>query len=436
MSHISTPLRRSLISASILALSAGAASAATPIKLSVGGFFTQSFAFVTADAPNDPAPEPDFEDTALNQNAEVHFKGRTTLDNGTEIGFQVQLEAESRDDIIDEHYIYARGAWGRLIVGAENGVAHLGEATGPSFVPGLRAYNNSVTDAVIEDAYDIAFGKVRNLKSASLMERLTEDDMGNPIFEEASSEYTEGLIEDAHMSTKLEHISGDANKISYFSPRIVGLQFGLSFAPNNEDRTGGESNFVDTATANQTDIFEASLNFSFKLGGQGLKTALTGISASNTDEANEDNPSGLGFGLVYTFGDGQIGVNNTTYTNLRSTSYKYAESAEISTTYAGFSYKFGRTKIGLGFTTSTETLERDRLDANGDPVMQDGNPVIDEGETTYTEIMLGGGTRLAPRVEVGYYLQQTSADYDAPDALNNTIGKSVTLVGATLALRF
>ena len=172
----------------------------------MGGFFVQSVAAVDADSATG-----NLEDEGFVQNGEIHFKGKAMLDNGTEIGLNIQLEAETSSDQIDEHYVYAKGDWGKLIVGAENGVAHLGEVTAPGFVAGLKMHNNSLTDAVIEKAYDAALGA--------------------------------NTIEDANMSTKIEHISSDANKVSYFTPRLNGLQLGVSFAPNNDDADGGESNF-------------------------------------------------------------------------------------------------------------------------------------------------------------------------------------------------
>ena len=146
------------------------------------GGFVQSVAAVEADSDTD-----NLEDEGIVQNAEIHFKGKAMLDGGTEIGLKIQLEAETSSDQIDEHYVYAKGDWGKLIVGAENGVAYLGEVTAPGFVAGLKMHDNSLTNAVIQNAYEVAFDQ-------------------------------KSVIEDANMSTKIEHISSDANKVSYFTP--------------------------------------------------------------------------------------------------------------------------------------------------------------------------------------------------------------------------
>ncbi len=382
MVNVTKALCRSLTGVCVLALTGGTVSAATPVSVSVGGFFTQSLVSVDADTPTGEA-DIELEDMALNQNGEVHFDGKTTLDDGTQIGFRVELEAEQSDDQIDEHYIYAKGIWGKLIVGAENGVGHLGEVTGPRFVPGLKAYNNSLTNTVIEKAYDVAFGK-------------------------------SDVIEDAHMSTKLEHISGDANKLSYFTPRLIGLQLGFSLTPNNVDKNGGKSNFGEVSSAKQKDIVEYSASYSGKFNGGGFKFGATSVSASNTDASKAD-PSSRGVGLHISYGDVTVGGNVTTYENLGSVSSKYESSKEVETAHYALTYKLNRsTTLGIGITNSEETRQ------NG----------THKGSVEYQELMIGGGSKLAPGISLGYFYQATKASTAEKKS------KEVGLLGMTLALKF
>ena len=185
---------------------------AAPAKdgLSIGGYFTQSLNLVDIEERDGR----NFEDEVLTQNAEIHFKARKNMKSGAVLEAHVQLEAASEDDQIDEHYISVSADWGRLLIGAENGVGHLMQVRAPSFVPGLKMYDNSLTDESLEDAFNLMF-------DADL-----DDDMVPKI------------LNDAHMSTKLEHISGDANKLSFITPKVGGLQLGVSFTPNNSDRGG------------------------------------------------------------------------------------------------------------------------------------------------------------------------------------------------------
>lgn len=365
-----------LLAALPITLLAVAPANAGPIDLTVGGFFTQSVAAVDANSGT-----ANLEDEALVQNAEIHFKGKAMLDSGTEIGLNIQLEAETAGDQIDEHYVYAKGDWGKLIVGAENGVAHLGEVTAPGFVAGFKMANNSLTDAIIEKVYDVALGA--------------------------------NAIEDANMSTKIEHISGDANKVSYFSPRLNGLQLGFSFAPNNDDTDGGESNFVEVADGSQEDIMEFSVNYKMSMmNGTRVKLAYTQVEGSTVGVGAD--PESYGYGAQVAYQNYVVGVNQTTYENLGALAGdKYTDSEEIETTNIAAVYKMGATRFGIGFTDSEETGVNDNVD--------------------YEEMMIGGSTKVADGVRVGYYYQDTEATRN--DGTTQT-SADVSMVGLTLALKF
>ncbi len=114
---------------------ANLAHAASSTTLSLGGYFTQSAAIIDVDETGNL----NLEDESLDQNGEIHFKGKSVLENGTEIGLRVELEASSHGDQIDEHYLYLVADWGKLIIGAENGVAYLGHVGHNDLSPDCRA---------------------------------------------------------------------------------------------------------------------------------------------------------------------------------------------------------------------------------------------------------------------------------------------------------
>lgn len=214
------------VAALLMALLIGASGAraaeeAKPVGLSVGGFFTQGLGMVDI---NDDR----LEEEVLLENAEIHFRGKTILDSGTEIGFRVELEAYTKDDQIDETYFYAKGNWGKIILGAENGVAYLAGVHGPRFVPGIDMTNNDLMADAMAGAVNAMFR-------------------------------TGYLVGDAHMSPRLEHITGDAPKISYFTPKLAGVQVGVSYTPNNKERNGGASNFNVFDGSEQREIYEYSM---------------------------------------------------------------------------------------------------------------------------------------------------------------------------------
>ena len=127
--------------------------------------------------------------------AEIIFEATTLLDNGIEVGGAVQLEGfTNEDDQIDETYMWAEGGFGRFVLGAENSADNLMHFSTPWF--GLNGADG------------------------------------------ASYRYT--AITAVRTGTGTD-IAGDATKITYFTPRFSGFQFGVSYTPNNEDRDGDAS---------------------------------------------------------------------------------------------------------------------------------------------------------------------------------------------------
>lgn len=391
-----------------------------PFEVSVRGFFTAGVAAVSSDI--DGQEENDFL-----QNAEIHFKAKVELDGGTELGIQIELEGEESSDQIDEHYIYAKGLWGKAILGAENGVGHLGEVTAPAFIPGLKTYNNSFSDVVIERALP--------------------------------------GIDDEHMSTKIEHVSGDAPKITYFSPRLAGVQIGVSYAPNNNNTEGGESNFA--VRTRQKNIFEYSINYQYTFGKNGgFEIAYTHLNSTNTSDflaarvaddtarlaraaaivtaggqatfdtltmgaqmaaitateagvadaarmaaqARTSAPSSKGLGLSVRYGAYHVGVNQTFYND-----FEGHAGTDVETFNFGFAYDINaKHRIGISWTSSEESGGGRNNDLD------------------YKEITLGGGWNVAKGVGFGYYYQDARVDF--VDATKRDL--NVSVIGVLISLKF
>ncbi len=116
-----------LIGASLCA--AAPAAAESPIQLSVGGFFRTAYMVVLDD--DDSGPENSFQepgdektDDGVFSDAEIHFVGRTVLDNGLEAGARVELEGEDNSggngDQIDEAWIWFAGGFGEVRIGSDD----------------------------------------------------------------------------------------------------------------------------------------------------------------------------------------------------------------------------------------------------------------------------------------------------------------------------
>ena len=185
--------------------------------------------------------------------AEIFFTGSTKLDNGLSIGVDVQLEAESCTDQIDESYIWFQGNWGRVNLGSENSAAYLLQL-GPPAVdgnfdsqdPNFRLFNRGAT------AGDPRIGGFGNRSDLDVWTPLT---------------------------------SGDSEKITYLSPRWAGFRFGLSFTPDNseEGNTGGQvqakgGSFAGMPFSNTetqwSNLIAAAVNYADKFGPVEVETGV------------------------------------------------------------------------------------------------------------------------------------------------------------------
>jgi hypothetical protein len=98
---------------------AGTAQASDGVKLEVGGFFNMVYQGVFDKKSGDRFGNHRNTD-AFNHNAEVHFKGETTLDNGLTVGAHIELEGENAGDQIDWSYVYWQGGFGKVQIGSQD----------------------------------------------------------------------------------------------------------------------------------------------------------------------------------------------------------------------------------------------------------------------------------------------------------------------------
>lgn len=182
-----------------LAAGAGVKSGAaeSPITLSVGGFFREAYMVVLDDdgflEPGDNRAEDGFFN-----DAEIHFNGRTVLDNGLEVGARVELEGETDGgfggDQIDEAWVYFAGGWGEIRVGSD--------------------------DDALAGACLLPPGGTANFSAFS------PNQWGANAFSPVTNSACTG-VDDA----------ADAQKILYISPVFGGFQLTLSYTPDPQSET-------------------------------------------------------------------------------------------------------------------------------------------------------------------------------------------------------
>ena len=193
-----------------------------------GGFFLQDI---------DPVTSQDYADTDIKMGgAEAQFTAQTTLDNGVDIMGRIELSGFTTDDQIDETYIRAQGEFGQITLGADDDVWNLTHYSTPN--PGLNGID--------------------------------------------SPNYRHAAATGARTGTN-DSITGDANKVTYFTPRLSGFQFGISYTPNTEN-TDGDSGSApyDRNSGDIENVIGLGANFSRSFGG-------TAVGASAGWQSGSDN---------------------------------------------------------------------------------------------------------------------------------------------------
>jgi hypothetical protein len=228
------------------------ATAADMSKLSLGGVY------LAAATAQDDSKEPKIKETAFEQGSEIRFKGRTVLDQGLEVGFHTEMSrhgvttaggpkahaladgSESRQ--LESVYVYVKSGYGTVAFGNPHRPA--GGAGGD-----LESALSPITNG---DDSGVSFPAFRPLQ----------------LRDDASTEAASSL-----------------GKVSYFTPRIGGVQFGVSFAPETKlssaavaDLGLGDLTLTSPKTYEFAANYRTSINrFRLELGGSYLSASPSNV---------------------------------------------------------------------------------------------------------------------------------------------------------------
>jgi len=254
------------------------AMAADKIKMGVGGYFQISMAAGDQDDDDEKRMH------GFSEEGEIIFNGSSTLDNGLQVGVQVQLEAQTCSDQIDEHFMWLSGGFGRINLGAENSAAY------------LMAY-------------------------ASAAPSHWSHGVNSPNFAWTGFAPTTAIT-----------MTSDSQKITYFTPRMAGFQLGVSYTPENDEAGSGagyNSSYAgfpaDNEAGEQGEIFELGANYvnkfdnvSIAISGGYAAGSLEAASATVDDDQTQWNVgaqvgfAGFTIGGAYKVDDQGMDEDNTT----------------------------------------------------------------------------------------------------------------------------
>ena len=185
-------MKKTLLASTALA-ALGAVAVASPasakFEVGVSGYMEQWFGYSDN---TDAVPNSDVFDSFSDSEFFVGFK--QTLDNGLEIGGEIQVEGQQASaEQIDEQYIFINGSFGRLEIGTDNGA-------------GYRMHYGLKSNGVGIDENDV-------------------------------DEWIAGSNSALRTTSQTTSYDDDQNKITYFSPRVSGFQIGASFVPEDDTNT-------------------------------------------------------------------------------------------------------------------------------------------------------------------------------------------------------
>lgn len=380
-------MKKFLLSTSALAgasvLAAGAAMAAEKPSASLRGFY--DFAYAYADEDADTATT-EYSDSVFYAEYEFSVRAKGKADNGLEYGakFEVAPDANSTRD---EAGMYIKSpAFGTIELGQDDGVAA----------------NMSVY-------YRAAWG-------------MNGADGDYDEIVQGGSATPNGAVKLVGGDMSL----GDTTKISYYSPRFSGFDFGLSYqltANETDDARSHREITANSATA-QESVIQMALRYTGKFQDVGVKAGLTYASittqetrAGSVNTQNFEDPSGYQAGIQltmagWTVGGGYVNFSDVTASNGTPRAAAKGVSVDDATSVnLGVHYKMGPWTIGANY-----------LAEEADGVAGDGQTNENEAYALGFRYQLAPGLRLVG--EVVFFDHS-----DGGTALNSTNDGTVVLVG-------
>jgi len=308
-------LQTTTLVAAGLILSTDPASAAEKLKLSVGGFAEQWFGYTDID--DEGNNDLDLTGFDVKSDTEIHFVGSTKLDNGLEVGINVQLEGNSNSgDQIDESYLTLRGKFGQIDIGDENSALYKTHVAPKEYGMGINS--GDTVDWELTGATSISNG---------------------------------GYFRAPFGGTYIEPVrANDSTKLTYYTPRIEGLRLGISYSPdsNQDDNTQFDRN------TGFSDGVMASIDVRREFSGVTV-AASAGYGTFLETTSGQDEPEVYAFGLTFDYGGLQVGGS---FAGFNDSGVNDGDGYTL-----GASYDFGQYGVSLTYLHG----ERDGLDGSTAP---------------------------------------------------------------------
>lgn len=295
------------------------AMAADGIKLSVGGFFREAYMVVFDDDGEGELGNERNTDGFFND-AEIHFKGETTLDNGISVGARVELEGETEGDQIDEAYVYFSGGFGEVRIGSDDDALAGACLLPPGGTSNFSAFSPNQWGANVDT---IASGFPALTSNAACV---GVDDRS------------------------------DAQKILYITPNFAGFQLTASYTPNGGDErhddVGGPHIGMpvneDAESRHNVSIYGT---YAYEGDGWGLNAGLGGSWEGHVEQGpglDRDEQDFYQAALNLTFGDFAVGGVFEYYNDL--VAFEDGDETDAWVAGGGIAYSFDPWTVGAQYS--------------------------------------------------------------------------------------
>jgi hypothetical protein len=395
-------MKKILLGSTALAatLVSGAAMAEEPIKLSLGGYFRAYGIYQNNDVPN-------LRSTYLSQQGRVAISGSTTLDNGITVGVYTQLRAGEAGNqnnaagTIRRAYGFFEGSFGRLEFGSADGAALAMGYASPDPAPAAGVNSpNFYPNAAIHTFGGTGTGTATNFAGA----------LGST-------------------PTTYQNWDGQNTKLTYFTPRVAGFQFGVSYTPSS-CQTGPSATSsgrcpslgnasTDNNPGKQSEVWQLGLNYTNTFGG--VDVALSGTYVTATLEAQNTTPAGPGTGAdvlkdreSYSFG-ANLGYAGFTLGGSYLHDNEGVENVDVDAWDIGLKYVTGPWSAGVQYIDSKHTNPFGSTAVGGFG-----------GEDNVKAFMIGAGYALGPGINLGVGYQNWSWDTTIASGATNVNGVTIT----------
>lgn len=315
-------------------------------------------------------------DTHTQTDTEIHVKVDGRTDSGLGYGAHIELEADVNQDDnttannnAERGFIYIESALGRVEAGATGSASEALKVDAGTLARATGGINGDFYDYI--DLDGDASGTTVVDTFVALPELPTASFPG--ALDNGSINRTE---------------SSTANKISYYSPRISGVQAGVSYTPDLQERGTGNGFSGSNGAAAQSieNIWNLGLNYQGQYDQVGIEASATGEWGENESNTRDDLEAyALGLNLNFmgvTVGGSWADISEFGQTATANTDAEYWT--------LGAAYEFGP------FAASVTYLESEVQNGDGSTV-----------DKEFDNLVIGADYQLAPGlvpyVEVAFF---------------------------------